>query len=115
MLFGILSAGLVEADALHAPLSDNAPATPNAATAPFRLLPLFLEVRLSPDIGFLQSVSDLASMAFASLWFQDAGAREAASILTTVNVNAITSHGVWITVGGLRLSGLWLGSSVMLC
>ena len=39
MLFGILLAGLVEADALHAPLSDNAPATPNAVTAPFRPLP----------------------------------------------------------------------------
>jgi len=47
--------GLVEADALHAPLSDNAPATPKAATALFRLALLF-EIRLSPDISFLQSL-----------------------------------------------------------
>ena len=67
MLFGILLAGLVEADAPHAPLSDNAPATPNAATAPFRPLP-----PRSPS------------------WRLD--------------------H-----VGGLRSSGLWLNSSVMLC
>jgi hypothetical protein len=65
VLFCKLPAELVKADALHALLSDNAPATPNAATAPFR--PVFL----APDIDF-SKVSDLASMAFASLWFQDA-------------------------------------------
>ena len=67
MLRCVPSAGLVEADALHAPLSDSAPATPNAATAPFRP-PLLFEIRLSPDIGFLQlSFNAFASMALASL------------------------------------------------
>ena len=71
MLFCIiLPAELVEADALHAPLSDNAPATPNAATVPFRPLPL-LEVRLSPDIGWLLLVLDTAISNFAWPSFQD--------------------------------------------
>jgi hypothetical protein len=58
-------AGLVQADALRGPISYNAPATPSAATAPLRPS-LLLEIRLSPDMGFLQSLFDLAAMALAA-------------------------------------------------
>jgi hypothetical protein len=91
VLFGILLAGLVEADALHAPLSDNAPATPNAATAPFRRLPPFLEVRLSPDIGF--SHQSLTQRQWPSLRFGSKTRNpRTGEHLTTVNANAITSQ-----------------------
>jgi hypothetical protein len=54
VLFCILPAGAVEADAPHAPhtplTKDNAPATPNAATPLLR--PFVLEVRVSPAIIF---------------------------------------------------------------
>ena len=67
----ILPAELVEAEALHAPLNDNAPATPIAATA---FLGLFvLEIRLARDIDCSNwSLLDLAEINFASLWFQGA-------------------------------------------